>query len=106
MAWLYLFAAGFLEIGFALGMKESHGFTRFWPSLGVVVVGAASIFLMTLALRTLPIGSAYAVWTGLGAAGTAIVGLVLLGESGNAFKLLSIGLILTGVIGLRLTGNE
>jgi quaternary ammonium compound-resistance protein SugE len=106
VGWVYLITAGFLEIGFALSLKESHGFTRLWPSIGVLIVGGLSFFLLTLALRSLPIGSAYAVWTGIGAAGTAVVGMLLFGESGNALKLLSITAIVTGVIGLRLTGGE
>jgi quaternary ammonium compound-resistance protein SugE len=106
MAWLYLFLAGFIEVGFALSLKESHGFSRLLPSLVVVVCGASSIFLMSVALRTLPIGSAYAVWTGLGAAGTAIVGVAILGESGSAAKLASIALVVAGIAGIRLTGSE
>jgi quaternary ammonium compound-resistance protein SugE len=106
MAWLYLVAAGALEIGFALSLKESHGFSRALPSLGVFVFGGLSLFLLAVALRTLPISSAYAVWTGIGAAGTALVSIVLLGESGSAVKLLAIAAIIGGVIGLRLTGSE
>lgn len=106
MAWVYLLAAGCLEIGFAISLKESHGFSRLWPSLGVFVFGGLSFLFLSIALRTLPIGSAYAVWTGIGAAGTALVSVVLLGESGSAVKLISIAAIIGGVIGLRLTGAE
>ena len=106
MAWLYLLTAGILEVGFAISLKESHGFSRLWPSLGVLAFGGASFLLLSLALRSLPIGSAYAVWTGIGAAGTALVGVILLGESGNALKALSIAAIVAGVVGLRLTGSE
>jgi quaternary ammonium compound-resistance protein SugE len=106
MAWVYLFTAGLIEVAFAVSLKESHGFTRPPYIAATVITGAASLFLLSLALRTLPIGSAYAVWTGLGAAGTAIVGIVLLGEAGNAAKLASIALIIAGVVGLRLAGSE
>jgi quaternary ammonium compound-resistance protein SugE len=106
MAWVYLLSAGFLEIGFALCLKESHGFSRAWPSLGVLVFGGLSFLLLSLALRTLPISSAYAIWTGIGAAGTALVSVVLLGESGSLVKLLAIAAIIGGVVGLRLTGSE
>ena len=106
MAWVYLLAAGVFEIGFAVSLKESHGFSRLWPSLGVFGAGGLSLLLLSLALRSLPIGSAYAVWTGIGAAGTALVGVIVLGESGNALKAASIAVIITGVIGLRLTGGE
>ena len=105
-AWLLVIAAGLIEMAFAWSLKESHGFTRLWPTVSLFVVGATSIFLLTVALRTLPISSAYAVWTGIGAAGTAILGLVIFGESANALKLLSITAIIAGVIGLRLTGSE
>ena len=106
MAWVYLLAAGVFEVGFAVSLKESHGFSRLWPSLGVFVAGGLSLLLLSLALRSLPIGSAYAVWTGIGAAGTALVGIIVLGESGNALKAASIAVIVAGVIGLRLTGGE
>ena len=106
MAWVYVFIAGLIEIAFALSLKESQGFTKPLAGIGVVVAGGASLFLLSLALRTLPVGSAYAVWTGIGAAGTAIVGLLFFGESGNALKLASITAIIAGVIGLRLTGSE
>ena len=106
MAWIHLLLAGLLEIGFAISLKESHGFSRLLPSLGVLVFGGASFVLLSLALRALPIGTAYAVWTGIGAAGTAIAGVLVLGESGNVFKVLAIVAIIGGVVGLRLTGNE
>ena len=106
MAWLYLLLAGVIEVGFAVSLKESHGFSRLLPSISTVVCGALSLFLMSVALRTLPIGSAYAVWTGLGAAGTALVGLVLLGEAGSPAKLASIALVIAGIVGIRLTGSD
>jgi quaternary ammonium compound-resistance protein SugE len=106
MAWLLLFAAGLLEIGFALSLKESHGFGRPLPVAGVLVFGALSFLLLSLALRSLPVGSAYAIWTGIGAAGTAIFGMALLGESREALKLASILAIIAGVVGLRLSGAD
>ena len=106
MAWLLLGIAGLLEIAFAFSMKLSEGFTRLVPGLLTVATGLSSVFLLSLALRTLPVGSGYAVWTGIGAAGTAILGMVLLGDSAAPARVLCIGLILAGVIGLKLVpGN-
>jgi quaternary ammonium compound-resistance protein SugE len=102
MAWILLGIAGLLEIGFAFAMKWSEGFTRPWPAVVAAATGIASIFLLSLTLRSLPVGTAYAVWTGIGAAGTAIIGMVALGEAISAQRLLCIGLIICGVIGLRL----
>ena len=102
MAWTLLGIAGILEIAFAFGMKWSEGFTRFVPALFTVATGLASIFLLSFSLRTLPIGTAYAVWTGIGAAGTAILGMMALGESAAPLRLLCIMLILAGIIGLKL----
>src|SRR6195952_4578539 len=102
MAWLLLSLAGVLEIAFALGMKASEGFTRLTPALFTFAAGLSSVFLLSLALRTLPVGTGYAVWTGIGAAGTAILGIVVLGDSAAPLRMLCIGLILTGVIGLKL----
>lgn len=102
MAWMILASAGVLEIGFAFGMKLSEGFTRLIPSLFTAATGLSSVFLLSLALRTLPVGTGYAVWTGIGAAGTAIVGIAMLGESASPVRMLCIALILGGVIGLRL----
>ena len=106
MAWVYLLAAGFIEIAFATSLKQSEGFTRLPYAIATVITAAASLFLLSQALRSLPIGSAYAVWTGLGAAGTAIVGVLVLGESGNVIKLGAIALIICGVAGLRLAGAD
>ena len=106
MAWIYLGVAGLLEIAFAYGLKTAAGFTRLWPSVLTVVAAAASLYLLSRALRTIPIGTGYAVWTGIGAAGTAIVGMVVLGESRAAARLLSIALILIGVVGLRVFASE
>ncbi len=85
----------------ALSLKEAHGFTRLWPSVGFAVFGTISFLLLSYALRTLPVGTAYAVWTGIGAAGTAILGMVLFGEPRDAMRLASIALIIAGVVGLR-----
>ena len=99
MAWTYLLLAGLFEIGFALGLKHTDGFTRLWPSLGTA---AASLYLLTLALRSIPVGTAYAVWTGIGAVGVAVLGIAVLGESASPARLACIGLIVAGVIGLKL----
>lgn len=103
MAWLILFVAGLFEIGWAVGLKFTDGFTRPWPTVGTVVSMAISLGLLGLALRTLPLGTAYAVWTGIGTIGTVIVGILLLGESADALRLGCIALIVAGIIGLRLT---
>jgi quaternary ammonium compound-resistance protein SugE len=102
MAWVLLTVAGLLEIGFALSMKASAGFTRLIPAAATVGAGLSSVVLLSLALRTLPVGTGYAVWTGIGAAGTAIFGMALLGDSAAPMRLACIGLILAGVIGLKL----
>ena len=102
MAWTLLTIAGLLEIAFAFGMKSSEGFTRLIPSLVTVAAGLSSVILLSLALRTLPMGTGYAVWTGIGAAGTAVLGMALLGDSTAPLRLLCIGLILAGVLGLKL----
>jgi quaternary ammonium compound-resistance protein SugE len=102
MAWVFLCIAGILEIGFAFAMKASLGFTRLIPSVLTVATGLSSVVLLSLSLKTLPVGTGYAVWTGIGAAGTAIVGIILLGDSASPMRLLCILLILAGVIGLRL----
>jgi quaternary ammonium compound-resistance protein SugE len=102
MAWLLLSLAGVLEIAFAFFMKSSAGFTRLVPALLTVATGLSSVALLSIALRTLPVGTGYAVWTGIGAAGTAIIGIVVLGDSAAPMRLLCIGLILIGVIGLKL----
>jgi quaternary ammonium compound-resistance protein SugE len=101
MAWLLLVVAGILEIGFALGMKSSQGFTRLVPSLLTVVSGLSSVALLSFSLRSLPVGTGYAVWTGIGAAGTAIFGMVMLGDPASAPRLVCIVLILGGVVGLK-----
>lgn len=102
MAWVYLLLAGLLEIGWAIGLKYTEGFSKLWPSLGTGAAMIASFALLSLALRTLPVGTAYAVWTGIGAAGTALVGMLLLGEPFTVLRLLCLSLIVAGVAGLRI----
>ena len=105
MHWTYLFIAAVFEIIWAVGLKYTEGFTRLWPSVGVGAAMAASMFLLALAARGLPIGTAYAVWTGIGAAGTAVLGILLFHESASALRLVCIALILTGVVGLKVLGK-
>ena len=102
MAWFYLLIAGLLEVGWAIGLKYTEGFSRLWPSLATIAAMILSLGFLGLALKTLPVGTAYAVWTGIGAAGTAILGIALLGESASPIRILCIVLILAGVIGLKL----
>lgn len=104
MAWFLVVLAGFFEVGFAVLLKLSNGLTQVWPTAGFAVCALISFGLLTYSLRQLEVGPAYAVWTGIGAAGTAIVGIVALNESVSPLKLVSIGLILIGVIGLNLAG--
>jgi quaternary ammonium compound-resistance protein SugE len=106
MAWALLSVAGVLEIAFAFCMKLSEGFTRLIPAMFTVATGMSSVFLLSLALRTLPVGTGYAVWTGIGAAGTAILGMAMLGDSAAPMRMLCIVLILVGVIGLRLVSEN
>jgi quaternary ammonium compound-resistance protein SugE len=106
MAWVLLSIAGLLEIAFALSMKSSEGFTRWVPGLLTVATGVSSVFLLSLSLRTLQVGTGYAVWTGIGAAGTAILGMALLGDSVAPMRVLCITLILAGVIGLKLVSSQ
>jgi quaternary ammonium compound-resistance protein SugE len=99
---MILAVAGVLEIGWAIGLKYTEGFTRLWPSVGTVAAMVLSIVCLGLALKTLPVGTAYAVWTGIGAVGTAILGIILFGESAAAARLVCIGLIVAGIVGLKL----
>ncbi len=103
MSWLLLFIAGLFEIAWAIGLKYTHGFTRLWPSVGTVAAMALSVMLLGLAMRTLPVGTAYAVWTGIGAVGTVILGIVLFGDPANAARLVCVALIVAGILGLKLT---
>ncbi|WP_085715036.1 multidrug efflux SMR transporter [Pseudomonas sp. B28(2017)] len=100
-SWLLLIVAGFLEIAFAVGLKSANGLDRPWILAGTLVVLASSLYLLTMALRVLPVGTAYAVWTGIGAAGTAIVGMYWLGDGVSLWRLFWVGLILLSVTGLR-----
>jgi quaternary ammonium compound-resistance protein SugE len=102
MSWAYLVVAGLLEVGWAVGLKYTAGFTRLWPSVFTLATMAGSVGMLGLALRALPLGTAYAVWTGIGTVGTAVFGMVMLGEPAGALRLLSIGLIVAGIAGLKL----
>jgi quaternary ammonium compound-resistance protein SugE len=106
MAWALLGVAGILEIAFAFCMKWSEGFTRLIPGALTAATGLSSVFLLSLSLRTLPVGTGYAVWTGIGAAGTAVLGMTMLGESTSPLRMFCIGLILAGVIGLKLVSES
>lgn len=103
MNWFILLIAGLLEISWAVGLKYTEGFTRLWPSIGTIFSLTASFILLGIAMKTLPVGTAYAVWVGIGAVGTAILGIILLGESTAPLRLVSLGLICLGIIGLKLT---
>jgi len=105
MNWIYLVIAGFLEIGWAIGLKYTEGWTRLYPSLLTAVTMIASFYFLSLAVKTLPIGTAYAVWTGIGTVGAAILGMVILGESREISKIICILLIVTGIAGLKLTST-
>jgi quaternary ammonium compound-resistance protein SugE len=102
MAWLILVLAGIFEIGWAIGLKYSEGFTRLWPSVGTAAAMIVSLGLLGIAMRSLPVGTAYAVWVGVGAVGTVILGIALFGEPANTARLISVALILAGIIGLKL----
>ena len=101
MAWLVLVVAGLFEVGWAIGLKYTDGFTRLVPSVATAVAMVVSVVLLAFARRTLPVGTAYAVWTGIGAIGTVILGIVLFGEPATLARLASIGLILAGIVGLK-----
>jgi quaternary ammonium compound-resistance protein SugE len=102
MAWLYLLIAGLFEVAWAIGLKYTDGFTRLYPSIWTVASMAVSFLFLSLALKTLPVGTAYAVWTGIGAVGVAILGIVLFAEPANALRLGCIGMIVGGIVGLKL----
>lgn len=105
MAWVILFVAGLLEIGWAVGLKYTEGFTRLWPTVATAVALVASMSLLGIAVRTLPLGSAYAVWTGIGSVGTAVLGIILFREPATAIRLVCIGLIVAGILGLKLAST-
>ena len=102
MAWIVLIVAGLFEVGWAIGLKYTEGFTRLWPTVGTVAAMYISLALLGVAMKSLPVGTSYAVWVGVGAVGTAILGIVLLGESANAGRLFSLALIVAGIVGLKL----
>jgi quaternary ammonium compound-resistance protein SugE len=106
MAWLYVFIAGVFETVWAIGMKYSDGFSRLWPSVLTIGAMLISFVLLSYAMKTLPVGTTYAVWTGIGAAGTALMGMLLFGESREAARILCIGLIIAGILGLRLVEHQ
>lgn len=105
-AWIILFIAGLCEIGWAVGMKYTLGFTRLWPSVWTVAGMVASVLLLGWSLKVLPLGTAYAIWTGIGAVGTALLGLYLFDESRDVLRLLCIGLIVAGIVGLKLVTSD
>ena len=103
MSWIILFIAGLLEVVWAIGLKYTHGFTRLTPSVITVTAMIVSIVLLSWAMRSLPVGTAYAVWTGIGAVGAAITGILLLGESASLARIASLALIVAGIVGLKLS---
>ncbi len=104
MAWTMLLLAAFLEVGWAIGLKYTHGFTKLWPSIWTLLAMGLSMVLLAFSTRTLPIGTAYAVWTGIGAAGTAVLGVYLFGETASAVRMAGVGLIVLGVALLKSGG--
>jgi quaternary ammonium compound-resistance protein SugE len=102
MAWVILVVAGLFEVGWAIGLKYTEGFTRLWPTVGTVLAMIVSLWLLGIAMKSLPVGTAYSVWVGVGAVGTVILGIGLLGEPMNAARLLSVTLIVAGIVGLKL----
>lgn len=106
MAWVLLFFAGLLEVVWASFLKETHGFTRLMPSVITVVAMAGSLWLLALALRSLPLGTAYAIWTGIGAVGAFAVGIVVMGEAATLGRIASVALIITGMVGLKLSSGH
>lgn len=105
MSWFVLFVAGLFEVAWAIGLKYTEGFSRLWPSVGTLAAMAISVGLLGVAMRDLPVGTAYAVWTGIGAVGTVLLGMALFGDPVNAARLLCVGLIVAGILGLKLSGG-
>ncbi len=105
MAWILLLVAGLLEVGWAIGLKYTEGFTRLWPSVLTLTAMTGSVVLLGVAMKTLPVGTSYAVWVGVGAVGTAILGMVLFGEPASAGRIASLGLIVAGIVGLKLAAG-
>ena len=106
MSWLVLILAGLFEIGWAIGLKYTDGFTRLWPTVGTLGAMVISVGLLGVAMKDLPVGTAYAVWTGVGAVGTVLLGIFLLGESAAPGRLISVGLIIAGIIGLKVVSSS
>ena len=102
MTWFILFVAGLFEIAWAIGLKYTEGFTRLWPTVGTVAAMAVSLGLLGIAMRGIPVGTAYAVWTGIGTVGTVVLGIFLFGDSATLLRLLCVALILAGILGLKL----
>ena len=102
MPWIILVIAGLVEVGWAIGLKYTEGFTRLWPTVWTVLAMIISLWLLGIAMKSLPVGTAYSVWVGVGAVGTVILGIVLLGEPANAARMISIALIIAGIVGLKL----
>lgn len=103
MAWVLLLIAGLLEVGWAIGLKYTDGFSRFWPSALTLTAMAGSVFLLGIAMKSLPVGTSYAVWVGVGAVGTAVLGIILFAEPANPGRIASLALIVAGIVGLKLT---
>jgi quaternary ammonium compound-resistance protein SugE len=103
MAWVLLLIAGLFEIGWAIGLKYTEGFSRLWPSIGTATAMVISIALLSWAMRSLPVGTAYAIWTGIGAVGTVLLGIVLFGEAMTMARMVCVALIVTGILGLKLS---
>jgi len=106
MAWIFLSIAGVFEIAWAIGIKYTQGFTRLWPSVLTIAAMAVSFYFLARSLKTIPVGTGYAVWTGIGAAGTAIVGMIVLGESRELPRIFCVALIIAGVVGLKMTSES
>lgn len=102
MAWVILVIAGLFEVGWAIGLKYTEGFTRLWPTVWTVVAMIISLWLLGIAMKSLPVGTAYSIWVGVGAVGTVALGILLLGESANAARLVSVAFIIVGIVGLKL----
>ncbi|NLL84471.1 MAG: quaternary ammonium compound efflux SMR transporter SugE [Lentisphaerae bacterium] len=103
MNWIVLVIAGLFEVAWAIGLKYTHGFTRFWPSVGTMIAIVISMGLLSFAMKSLSVGTAYAVWVGIGIVGAAVLGIVLFGEPANPFRLISLAVIILGIIGLKLS---
>jgi len=106
MSWIYLFIAGLFEIGWAVGLKYTAGFTKLWPSIITIIGMILSFYFLSNAIKTIPIGTAYAIWTGIGAVGTAILGIILFGESKELIRIFFIFLIVVGIVGLKIFSND